>query len=39
VEVGGWRLTAQRVVGRRIGRVRVHELHAFDPLPADAEGA
>jgi CBS domain containing-hemolysin-like protein len=39
VEVGGWRLTAQRVVGRRIGRVRVHQLHAFDPLPADAEGA
>jgi CBS domain containing-hemolysin-like protein len=31
VEVAGWQLAAQRVVGRRIGRVRVHRLHAFDP--------
>ena len=39
VEVGGWQLTAQRVVGRRIGRVRFHRLHAFDPAPAaEAEG-
>ena len=27
VEVEGWELTAQRVQGRRIGRVRVHRLH------------
>ena len=26
VEVAGWRLTAERVVGRRIGRVRAHRL-------------
>lgn len=26
VEVGGWRLTAQRVQGRRIGNVRLHRL-------------
>lgn len=31
VEVGGWQLTAQRVQGRRIGRVRLHRLVAFDP--------
>ncbi len=37
VEVAGWQLSAQRVVGRRIGRVRIHRLHAFDPLPSDAE--
>ena len=35
VEVGGWQLTAQRVQGRRIGRVRLHRLTAFDP-PAPA---
>jgi CBS domain containing-hemolysin-like protein len=34
VEVAGWQLSAQRVVGRRIGRVRVHRLHAFDPARA-----
>jgi CBS domain containing-hemolysin-like protein len=38
VEVAGWQLTAQRVAGRRIGRVRAHRLHAFDPAPSDAEG-
>lgn len=32
VEVQGWQLTAQRVQGRRIGRVRLHRLSAFDPL-------
>jgi CBS domain containing-hemolysin-like protein len=37
VEVAGWQLTAQRVVGRRIGRVRVHRVHAFDPVPSEAE--
>jgi len=37
VEVAGWQLTAQRVVGRRIGRVRVHRLHAFDPVPTEAD--
>jgi CBS domain containing-hemolysin-like protein len=31
VEVDGWQLTAQRVQGRRIGRVRLHRIHAFDP--------
>lgn len=31
VEVEGWQLTAQRVQGRRIGRVRLHRLTAFDP--------
>ena len=36
VEVDGWRLIAQRVVGRRIGRVRIHRLHAFDRVPAAA---
>jgi CBS domain containing-hemolysin-like protein len=39
VEVAGWQLTAQRVVGRRIGRVRVHRLHAFDPVPSEADRA
>ena len=32
VEVDGWQLTAQRVQGRRIGRVRLHRLTAFDPM-------
>jgi CBS domain containing-hemolysin-like protein len=36
VEVAGWQLAAQRVVGRRIGRVRVHRLHAFDPAASSA---
>jgi len=35
VEVEGWQLTAQRVQGRRIGRVRIHRVHAFDPLAAE----
>ncbi len=39
VEVAGWQLTAQRVVGRRIGRVRVHRLHAFDPVVTEADRA
>jgi CBS domain containing-hemolysin-like protein len=34
VEVGGWLLTAQRVQGRRIGRVRLHRVTAFDAGPA-----
>ncbi len=38
VEVAGWQLTAQRVVGRRIGRVRIHRVHAFDPVTSEAEG-
>jgi putative hemolysin len=38
VEVEGWQLTAQRVVGRRIGRVRVHRLHAFEPPASGTEG-
>jgi CBS domain containing-hemolysin-like protein len=38
VEVAGWELTAQRVVGRRIGRVRVHRLAAVDPVPSDSDG-
>ena len=33
VEVAGWRLTAQRVQGRRIGRVQVDPIRP--PLPAD----
>ncbi|MGH9274310.1 MAG: hemolysin family protein [Acidimicrobiales bacterium] len=38
VEVGGWQLTAQRVQGRRIGRVRLHRVEAFDPIvPAEQE--
>ena len=36
VEVAGWQLSAQRVVGRRIGRVRIHRLHAFDPMASEA---
>jgi CBS domain containing-hemolysin-like protein len=32
VEVDGWQLTAQRVQGRRIGRVRLHRLTSFDPM-------
>jgi CBS domain containing-hemolysin-like protein len=39
VEVDGWELTAQRVQGRRIGRVRVHRTHAFDTVSAQADGA
>jgi putative hemolysin len=35
VEVEGWQLTAQRVQGRRIGRVRIHRVQAFDPMPAE----
>ena len=38
VEVEGWQLTAQRVQGRRIGRVRIHRIHAFDPLRAESAG-
>ena len=30
VEVAGWQLTAQRVQGRRIGRVRLHRVTAVD---------
>mgnify|MGYP001324052484 CR=1 FL=1 len=37
VEVNGWQLAAQRVVGRRIGRVRIHRVHAFDPVPPTTE--
>jgi CBS domain containing-hemolysin-like protein len=37
VEVDSWQLTAQRVQGRRIGRVRLHRVHAFDPAPAERE--
>ena len=33
VEVDGWELIAQRIVGRRIGRVQLHRVHAFDPAP------
>jgi putative hemolysin len=39
VEVDGWELTAQRVVGRRIGRIRIHRVHAFDPAPPAANEA
>lgn len=38
VEVDGWQLTAQRVQGRRIGRVRLHRIHAFDPAAPPAAG-
>jgi putative hemolysin len=37
VEVDGWQLAAQRVVGRRIGRVRIHRIQAFDAAPAARE--
>ena len=37
VEVDGWRLTAQRVQGRRIGRVRLHRIHAFDPVATEQD--
>ncbi|MET0726920.1 MAG: hemolysin family protein [Acidimicrobiales bacterium] len=37
VEVDGWQLTAQRVQGRRIGRVRLHRIHAFDQAPAEQD--
>ncbi len=39
VEVAGWQLIAQRVVGRRIGRVRIHRVHAFDPAPTAGDQA
>jgi CBS domain containing-hemolysin-like protein len=39
VEVDGWQLTAQRVQGRRIGRVRLHRVHAFEPAPPRQGGA
>jgi CBS domain containing-hemolysin-like protein len=32
VVVDDWQLTAQRVQGRRIGRVRLHRIDAFDPV-------
>src|SRR5688500_7450629 len=38
VEVSGWQLTAQRVQGRRIGRVRLHRLTAFDPAAPTPPG-
>jgi CBS domain containing-hemolysin-like protein len=37
VEVAGWQLTAERVQGRRIGRVRLHRINAFDPAPVDED--
>ncbi|HEY9558106.1 MAG TPA: hemolysin family protein [Acidimicrobiales bacterium] len=37
VEVDGWQLTAQRVQGRRIGRVRVHQVATVEAVPVDAE--
>jgi len=40
VAVDGWLLTAQRVQGRRIGRIRLHRLTTYDPegdpAPVDA---
>jgi putative hemolysin len=39
VDVGGWRLTAQRIQGRRIGRVRLSRLPRRGDLPAAANGA
>jgi CBS domain containing-hemolysin-like protein len=39
VEVDGWQLTAQRVQGRRIGRVRLHRIEAFDPIVASEQEA
>jgi CBS domain containing-hemolysin-like protein len=39
VEVDGWQLTAQRVQGRRIGRVRLHRVEAFDPVAVPEPGA
>ncbi|MGI8492639.1 MAG: transporter associated domain-containing protein, partial [Acidimicrobiales bacterium] len=38
VVVAGWELTAQRVVGRRIGRVRVHRLPVEQTVASDADG-
>jgi CBS domain containing-hemolysin-like protein len=38
VEIGGWRLTAQRIQGRRIGRVRMTRLAAPLGPPASATG-
>jgi len=37
VDVDGWRLTAQRVQGRRIGHVRLHRLEVESPPPSEAE--
>jgi putative hemolysin len=37
VEVGGWQLTAQRVQGRRIGRIRLHRVLAFDPIATEPD--
>jgi CBS domain containing-hemolysin-like protein len=37
VEVGGWQLTAQRVQGRRIGRIRLHRVLAFDPIVTEPD--
>ena len=38
VEVAGWQLTAQRVQGRRIGRVRIHRLALpSEPVSREAE--
>ncbi|MEO7429208.1 MAG: hemolysin family protein [Acidimicrobiales bacterium] len=37
VEVDGWRLTAQRVQGRRIGHVRLHRIDAFEPAQASKD--
>jgi CBS domain containing-hemolysin-like protein len=39
VEVDGWQLIAQRVVGRRIGRVRIHRIQAFDAASPAAREA
>src|SRR3546814_13987746 len=36
VEVDGWQLNAQRVQGRRIGRVRVHQVAPVDAVTVDA---
>ena len=38
VEIEGWELTAQRVQGRRIGRVRARRVPAYEPVSPDAEG-
>jgi putative hemolysin len=33
VDVDGWRLSAQRIQGRRIGRVRIEPLPVYEPAP------